>query len=186
MATILRFMAAPGLAAFCRVHSTQAYAKRNVFCAVPYAWRVTALPLEVAALQRDCSTHDSPHRRIEAASWAEYDDSPARELAKFIAAATHPPAQRPATVEACGTQWSQVDCIDSTAEFWIVYRSAHSDQEMFDGEGSLVVAFRGGDGGLEDAKHHPGSPARAFIEGAEETIIPSSVGPTNATCLCAW
>jgi len=175
MARAVQFLAAPGLAVFCRAHSQQAYAKRNLLCAVPYAWRATNLPLEVAKMQREAGPHVSPHKRVEASSWAEFDGSPARELAKFVAAATLAPAERPASVEACGKSWSLAECIGSAAEFWVIYRSAQSDREMFDGTGSIVVAFRGGDGGTHDAKHHPGSPARAFIEGVDETTIPASV-----------
>ena len=175
ISTVVQWLAAPGLALFCRTHSDQDYYKKNLFCAVPYAWRATALPLAVAKMQRESGTRSSPHRRIEASSWKEYDASRARELAGFVAAASCRLSERPPTVEAFASRWSLVECIRA-AEFWAVYRSADSDRAMFDGDGAIVVAFRGGDGGTEDAKHHPGSPARAFIEGGSELTVPSAVG----------
>ena len=46
-----------------------------------------------------------------------------------------------------------------------------------------MIAFRGGDGGVEDMKFHPGSPARAFIAVIPTNAIhPTPRSPTPPPC----
>ena len=52
--------------------------------------------------------------------------------------------------------------------FYAIYRRQAETVE-------LAIAFRGGSGSVADAKEHPGSPARAFIEGSPARRVPAEV-----------
>jgi len=173
MASGAKLLAAPALAFFCRLHSKQSWARRNIFVASAYARRVTALPEAIAKMQRFPSRS---HTRTES-SWEEFDGGRGRFLAAFISAATLPMRERPRVVMMGEETWTLLDESqgeeDSRArtnsEFWATYSNA---------KGQYILAFRGGDGGAEDAKNHMGSPARAFVQGEKETELPAAL-PTS-------
>jgi len=61
-------------------------------------------------------------------------------------------------------RWVKV-YLEEENSFWCAYKCEE--------RGEAVVAFRGGDGGTEDAKNHPGSPAYCFVNALpEEEVLP--------------
>merc|ERR1712196_137531 len=74
--------------------------------------------------------------------------------------------RRPQTVQAGGS-WKRYE--DECEPYWAVYQQDTWHSAM---HASFVVLFTGGDGSLKDAKCHPGSPARAFVQGQSEQFVP--------------
>eukprot|EP00929_Paragymnodinium_shiwhaense_P072301 TRINITY_DN36708_c0_g1_i1.p1 TRINITY_DN36708_c0_g1~~TRINITY_DN36708_c0_g1_i1.p1 ORF type:complete len:414 (+),score=33.75 TRINITY_DN36708_c0_g1_i1:68-1309(+) len=162
--------AIPALAMFCRLHATeQPFSKRNIFVASAYARHVVNLPFKISRLQAEKRVDRHPRRLAE---WSEFQRSSSRSLTQFVAAATLPPAERPATVVHGGSTYAYANAEDHS-RFWAAFRCEGADKDHW------ILAFRGGDGGTEDAKSHPGSPARAFIAGRDPAELPVKDLPLN-------
>lgn len=153
-------LAGPALAIFCSTNASHLpFFKRNLLAARVYSHRVVSLPFDIATLQRKKQLGVHPRRSVK---WSVFDESPARGLADFVAAATLSEEERPSSLQVSGKSYARKDG-DAPSQFWAVYQH----------EADYVIAFRGGDGGKEDAKLHPGSPARAFIAGEDPAVVPA-------------
>ena len=189
------FAATPALAVFCRAHSGRCDASAYL-----YARRATGLPLKVAREQRAAAAGRRTHPR-EKASWSAYRASEAAELVRFITAVTavtadgsfrhgrHGELEQPASgkwarvtpenaAEVCGPAAKKPSAFDGG--FFAVFARLGDGAAASSGAApscsrDLVLAFRGGDGGTEDAKTHPGSPAWAFVQGEKAERVPAEV-----------
>ena len=153
------FIAPAACTYFLRTNAKTSWRRKNVFAASLYALRITQLPHRIAKTQEFVEI--SPHQRRSADNYAGFDSSTAKALIHFIDAASLPLNDRPQELEVSGLRWV---CVES-APFWMGW--------LHDESGASVIAFRGGDGGKDDACCHPGSPVRAFINGDDETQPPS-------------
>mmetsp|Transcript_3213 Transcript_3213/g.4685 ORF Transcript_3213/g.4685 Transcript_3213/m.4685 type:complete len:266 (+) Transcript_3213:764-1561(+) len=152
---------------------------------------VVRVPKQIASLQHVVGRHV----RMEQ-TWADYAADAASQLAEFIHQASLPPNERKENVTISGAVWSlrrslplssnsKDDLIECSNEYWVVYTSSTKQ---------AVLAFRGGDGGVEDAKHHLGSPASAFLRDEDEEKIPASLpldivrqlGQSYALTICGY
>jgi len=74
-----RFMAAPALALYCRIHSHQPWVRKNLFFASSFALRACDKPRQVSSMQE---LHSSLHPRVQVSSIPEcrypHRRSPAR------------------------------------------------------------------------------------------------------------
>ena len=68
-------MAAPALALFCRIHSKQPWAKKNLFFASSYALRACNLPQKISRLQQ---LHSHAHPRVQVVARCCASSRPAR------------------------------------------------------------------------------------------------------------
>ena len=169
-------LAAPALALWLRVQardSGRPWRKRNLFVAASYARRVTQVPREVVDMQQHlskASAEGHPRREIP---WDEFDTSRTRVLTAFVEAAATPVADRPAsiTLDATGEEYQLAagPAGGNDSPFWVAY--------VCPAAAGAVLAFRGGDGGVDDAKNHFGSPARAFIAGEDPGAFPVGLQP---------
>ena len=143
---------------FLRTNAQTSWHKKNVFAASLYARRITQLPHRIARMQEHVDI--SAHNRRSDDTYARWESSEAKQLIPFIDAASLPMEARPSEMQVGNKQWVSVE----NAQFWMGWLHEES--------GASVIAFRGGDGGKEDALNHPGSPVRAFIHGDNETQLP--------------
>jgi hypothetical protein len=157
LGTLVQLSAPIALACFCRLHSEQSWLRKNAFVASAYAHRVTNVPKALSTVQRRVGSH-----RRESASWDEFFSSEDASLVEFIEEATRPADERVPMVEVGGEPFHLLD--DFNGNYWCgyIHQATDADSQTTD----FMLAFRGGDGGVEDGQHHPGSPARAFVEGA--------------------
>jgi len=140
--------------------------------------------------------------------WRDYDASPARLLAEtfIMEAAMLPEKERPQVIKLPQQTLAESDSDDNgedhvevrdevkeywgswtrfhedkryPSSFWVIYTKENRGKEGHGSTKMAVVAFRGGDGGVEDSKNHVGSPARAFIAGADEASVPWDALPVE-------
>ena len=116
-----KVLAAPALALYCRVHSKQPWARKNIFFAGSYALRACSVPQQVSRMQE---LHSPWHPRKHA-SWADWHRSTARSLMPFVEAAQRPLGSRPASLRCVGVMYYM--CAQHSSPFWVTYSSSSSD-----------------------------------------------------------
>jgi len=116
-----KVLAAPALALYCRVHSKQPWARKNIFFAGSYALRACSVPQQVSRMQE---LHSPWHPRKHA-SWADWHRSTARSLMPFVEAAQRPLGSRPASLRCVGVVYYM--CAQHSSPFWVTYSSSSSD-----------------------------------------------------------
>jgi hypothetical protein len=144
--------AEPALAWMVYRNTKKPWPGNNIFSAYAYAHKTIQLPLLIAAAQKRPGQH--PRIPID---WGEFNSSKEQMLTSFVAAVK----DRPEQLRCQDGDWTLV----GHDMFWVAYTCAAT--------GSSVLAFRGGDGGSEDAKAHFGSPARSFVLNEDEAQVPA-------------
>lgn len=161
--------AAPALASFCVLHAEGRPWHRKVFASSLYALRITSVYAGVALEQE---RPPAPQHTRQHIPWSAYEASRARDLAEFMAVASRNEAEMPESIARLDTDWDRF--VGDGAE-----RGAHPEASpmvvVFRRRlppHDVIVAFRGGNGSIEDMKTHLASPARAFIQQVDENDIP--------------
>jgi len=164
-AWVTKFAAAPALALYCRLHSQQPWARKNLFFASSYALRVCNWPQKISAMQH---LHSISHPVLET-SWTEWWSSSSRSLTAFVEAAQLPIKSRPATLRLKSVVYDLV-VEQCPSPFWVVYKCRPSqssrigeEEEKISQQSTCVAAFSGAKFEDESFSQHPASPARAFI-----------------------
>jgi len=155
------FLVPAAVALFLRTHAKTGWLQKNIFVAAGYARRITQCPRNVVHMQAELES--SPHRRFHCA-WEDFHADPNSRLFAFINEATKPFHQRGVHNQlegrlalhtshvtrhksrlpaAAGALWTSIE----NSRFWMAWRSE---------SGGIVIAFRGGDGGVDDQCDHPG------------------------------
>jgi len=154
------FLVPMAIAIHLRVNAKTPWLQRNFFAAAAFARRVVESPRAVVKMQTDRS---ACRHQQSFSSWEAFHSSADQSAVLFVQYASKPVDERApdAELSAFGDLWT---CSDDT-RFWSVFTSKS-------GNGSSVIVFRGGDGGIGDQCDHPGSPLRAFIHGHEAELPP--------------
>jgi len=156
---------------FLRANAQTSWHKKNVFAASLYARRITQLPHRIARMQEHVDV--SAHTRRSDDSYARWESSEAKQLIAFIDAASLPMEARPREMQVCLSFSSCPSAAALSSRLWVcVENEPFWMGWLHEESGASVIAFRGGDGGKEDACNHPGSPLRAFIHGDNEKQQP--------------
>lgn len=162
MVAVGKGLTEPVLAMFCRYFTKRPWPKSSIIFAGAYAHYVCQIPKQLAEVQHEKGAH--PRRAV---AWQDFDASPDRSLTAFVEAAALPEAERPQSIEFDGKTWQRIDQAESNT-FWAAYQCGTES----------IIGFRSGNGRpgtpeyLEDAQIHPGSPARAFIQGTDAEELP--------------
>eukprot|EP00658_Telonema_sp_P-2_P054343 TRINITY_DN43226_c0_g2_i1.p1 TRINITY_DN43226_c0_g2~~TRINITY_DN43226_c0_g2_i1.p1 ORF type:complete len:323 (-),score=59.03 TRINITY_DN43226_c0_g2_i1:43-1011(-) len=151
-------VAEPALAVFCRLNSTMGFPANNIFSAAAFARRAIHLPL---ALSRE-QTRPGCHPRM-AIAWEDFEQSEDRQICAFVEAATK--QARPEEMVVMGKEWR----LERSGKYWVVYLSEATAE--------AVMTFKAGDGGSDDAKNNPGSPAYSYVQGLDDDEFPESDVP---------
>lgn len=181
---LVGLVASPALALFCRLNTKIAWPANNIFSSGLYAHEAVGRPyrceinnagvlnpslslppppLSLSACGRGrlakFQTTPGSHPRL-AISWDDFSGTTDQQACAFIEAVSS------------GTQSITVGGDSWTLEvegsgFWSAYSCGNK----------YVIACRGGDGGKADACGHPGSPARAYVQGVPVTEYPTEAVP---------
>lgn len=154
------FLVPAAIAIHLRLNAKTPWLQRNFFAAAAFARRVAKSPRAVVKMQTDRS---ACRHQQSFSSWEVFHSSPDQSAALFVQFASKPFDEHSPDAELCafGDRWT---CFE-TERFWSIFSSKS-------GNGSSVIVFRGGDGGIGDQCDHPGSPLRAFIHGHDAELPP--------------
>lgn len=152
-------LASPALSLFLRTNSDRPWIERNLIQAFKYSHQVTSIPLDLAKKQ---SVHSgNPSKEAcgrKAAVWKEFENI--RPFCLLITNTNKPIAEREKDISINNESWTIYEKCNE--EFFCAYTC----------DNRAIIVCRGGDGGVEDSKHHFGSPARAFIHDVELDEVP--------------
>ena len=162
--TTFALWTAPGaLALFCRLHSKQAWTKKNLFNAGIYANYVTNIPYELSKRQRIHGLNPKFDAILkEEKTWDEFFSL--CDYGRLVEITSLPKDERIGEILFDSKKW----ILQENEEYFTIFQNKESKE--------AIITFRGGDGGAEDAKNHPGSPARIFVNGYDANALPSELG----------